>query len=346
MKYYTKINSIGAYYPDTSVKTSQLMKQLAIPSKPPLEALTGIKSRHFCSKDENSLTLAIDAIDSCLKHSSYSFKDIEMVINCSISKYAYGQKFWYEPSMSAMILKHYGNQKAIHLDISNACAGMMTGTWIANSYINQGIVKNCLVVSGEYISSIAHNAIKHIDNCRHNEFASLTVGDAGAALILEQTEIKSEGITHIDMQTFSQHADLCKGYQCEDSPGAYMQTEMREIHEESLNHSPEVIAQSLAKAGLSYKDINYVIPHQTAKRSIEKGSEILKKTLGGKPRIIQNLKNTGNTSSNTHFTTLYKYLLKGKFKETDRVLLISYASGLIIGTMVFTINQLRQNYGK
>jgi 3-oxoacyl-[acyl-carrier-protein] synthase-3 len=346
MKYYTKIESIGAYYPQNRVKTSQLMKQLNIPRHPPLEALTGIKSRQFCSEDEDSLGLAIKAIDRCLKHSSYSIDDIEMLINCSISKYAQGTKFWYEPSLSVMILKHYGNSKAIHMDISNACAGMITGAWIANSYIKQGIVKNCLVVSGEYISSIAINAIKHIDSCRHNEFASLTVGDAGAACIFERSNEKDGSIELLDMQTFSQHAELCKGYQCEDSPGAYMQTQMREIHEVSLYHSPDVIAQSLSKAGLQYSDIDYVIPHQTAIRSINKGAEILRKTLGGNPKVIKNLKTTGNTSSNTHFTTLFKYLSEGKFRKGDKILLISYASGLIIGTMVFTINELNANYGK
>ena len=67
-------------------------------------------------------------------------------------------------------------------DVSNACAGMLTGVTILNNWIRQGIVENGLVVSGEYISQLGLNAAHHIRTIVGEKLACLTLGDAGAAL--------------------------------------------------------------------------------------------------------------------------------------------------------------------
>lgn len=344
MTYNSKIESIGAFYPEKSVSTDALLSRLKIKRKPKLELLTGIHSRHVCEEKEDSLSLAIKAAESCLKHSKYEAKEIEMIINCSISRYVNGTKYYFEPSLSLMIKKTLGNKKAQVFDISNACAGMITGALLANSFIRQGVVKNCLVISGENITNIADNAIRHIDSTSHPEMASLTVGDAGAAVIFEQAKSKTEEIDIISMQTLSEYSDLCMGYQCTDFPGAYMCTDMKTIHDVSLERSPEIIKNNLKEALLSYSDIDYLIPHQTAKRSIQSGEKIFQEFFGASPKVIDNLYDNGNTASTTHFTTLYKYLNKGLFKTNDRVMLLSYASGLVIGALIFTINDLNKRY--
>jgi 3-oxoacyl-[acyl-carrier-protein] synthase-3 len=340
----SKIESIGAVYPEKSLTTETLLKRLNIKRKPRLELLTGIHSRRICDENEDSLTLAVNAAKSCLNHSKYNALEIEMIINCSISRYVNGTQYYFEPSLSLMIKKAIGNKNALVFDISNACAGMLTGASVANEFISQGVVKNCLVVSGEFISNIADHAVKSIDSSSHAEMASLTVGDAGAAVIFDASNNKSAAIDIISMQTLSEHSALCMGYQSTDSPGAFMCTDMKSIHEISLERSPDIIKNTLKEAGLTYADINYVIPHQTAKRSIRCGEKILQKFFNASPTVIENLYEFGNTASTTHFTTLYKHLIKGTFRAQDKIMLLSFASGLIIGSMIFTVNDLILNY--
>ena len=97
-------------------------------------------------------------------------------------------------------------------DLSNACAGMLTGVTVANNWIRQGTIERALVVSGEYISQLGHNAARHIRNIMSKELASLTLGDAGAALLLERAPAGSEGIKFAGFTTVADYSRLCLAY--------------------------------------------------------------------------------------------------------------------------------------
>jgi 3-oxoacyl-[acyl-carrier-protein] synthase III len=53
----------------------------------------------------------------------------------------------------------------------------------------------------------------------------------------------------------------------------------------------------------------------------------------------------GNTASTTHFVALHKYLEEGRLAEGDRILLLSLASGLEVGIVIFRVDQLVGRYG-
>lgn len=76
----------------------------------------------------------------------------------------------------------------VDVDLSNACAGMLTGVTVLNNWIRQGVVRRGLVVSGEYISQLGFNAARHIRIIMSKELACLTLRDAGAALLLERAD--------------------------------------------------------------------------------------------------------------------------------------------------------------
>ena len=341
-----KIESIGVKLPFRSVTTAEIMGRLGISVPLRLELITGIARRWVCGDGEDSLTLAIDAARDCFLHLHIKPEEIEMVISCSISKYVNGLNHCYEPPLSALLKKEMGCPRALSFDISNACAGMITGLHIANNFISGGVVSNCLVVSGEYITSISNNAERTVDAPGHPEMASLTVGDAGAAVILSRAVKEQERIRHSELITLSRYSDLCTGNQDPVFAGATMRTNMQKIHEVSILHAPQFIDEALKKIGWTMKEIDFLIPHQTAKLSIEAGAQSFARYFGELPdEILVNLKENGNTASTTHFVTLYKNLQEKRFKEGDKVMLLSFASGLVIGIALFTMNGMIKNYG-
>ena len=95
--------------------------------------------------------------------------------------------------MSSAVAQAIGAQGAMTFD-SRTRAGMLTGVTVMNNWIRQGIVERALVVSGEYISQLGQNAAQHIRNIMSKELACLTLGDAGAALLLERAPAGSAGI--------------------------------------------------------------------------------------------------------------------------------------------------------
>jgi 3-oxoacyl-[acyl-carrier-protein] synthase-3 len=53
----------------------------------------------------------------------------------------------------------------------------------------------------------------------------------------------------------------------------------------------------------------------------------------------------GNTASTTLFVALHKYLTEKRFHAGDKIMLLSVASGLEIGVVVFVMDDLEVTHG-
>lgn len=332
--------------PGSVMTTKEIGSRLLIPGKLKFELLTGIKSRHVCQEGEDSFTLAVEAARECLKHSRYGAEEIDAVFSCSITKYKNGLTQIYEPPLSLFIKEAIGARHALHFDVSNACAGMLTGVYMADTLIRQGEIRNCLIVSGEYISSLIENALRNIKTPLSSELASLTVGDAGAAVILETTSDPDAGISLAGFSSLTQYNDLCTARPQRGFPGASMKTKAKRIHEVSIKESVPILEAALKSFGLEYRDIDFLIPHQTSRSAIIAGSKIYADFFGGHPgEVLINVSENGNTASTTHFLALVKLLEEKRLKPDSRVVLISYASGIVVGVALFQPKKLVENYG-
>ena len=346
-KHGCRFESVGIKLPDKGLSTEDLMKAVTSWHKIDLEYLTGIKERRLCSENEDSYTLAVDAAKDCLKKSSYNVNDLELIICCSISKFKDGLDFYYEPPLSVFIKESIGAVKAMSFDINNACAGMFTGVYIANNMISSGAVKNAMVVSGECISSISKNAIKHVKTILSKQLASLTLGDGGAAVILEQ-EADNSKLELCNFVTLSKYCDLCIAKGAKGSPGAMMNTKHIKIHKVAVSDSPPVFEAIANASGLEIDklELDHIIPHQTSVRAIRSGTKHLLRHLGVSPKnIVITVDRFANTASTTHFIALYTLLNENKFKEGENIIFLVYASGLVIGVVVFKMDELVNKYG-
>ena len=153
-----------------------------------LERLTGIQERRESMGEEDSFTLAGGAARDCLSRWDGDPAAIDLVISCSITKYRDGLSQWLEPPMSVAVASAVGAVNAVPIDVSNACAGTLTGVMVANNWVRRGAARHVLVVSGEYISQLGRNAAGHVHTIASRELASLTLGDAGGAALVERAE--------------------------------------------------------------------------------------------------------------------------------------------------------------
>jgi len=346
MEWKCQIESIGVKTPGRILTTSELMGKFKTPCIKKFGLLTGISERKICSAGEDSFSLAEGAAGNCLSHSKYRADQLDMIINCSITKYKDGLSHLYEPSFSALIGKNIGATRAITFDISNACAGMLTGVYIAEKFIRQGVIKTCMIVSGEYISNLCDHAIKNITTSLSSEISSLTLGDCGAAAIIERTADEKRCLIISGFATFSKYSDLCTGRQNRNTPGGKMRTKAKKIHQAAISESVPIVREALEKCCLSLSEIKWLIPHQTSRSSIISGANHYLNCFGEKPgQIVITLKETGNTASTTHFLALYRYLNERRFSEDDNVMLLCFASGLIIGVVIFKMNEMVYKYG-
>jgi 3-oxoacyl-[acyl-carrier-protein] synthase-3 len=344
----TRLAGAGRHLPATHLTTDELMATTRHNTHIDLERLTGIRERRISIGDEDSYSLAISAAQDCLDRAAQNPAALDVVISCSITKFRGGLTQWVEPTMSSAVARAIGADKAMTFDVSNACAGMLTGVTVLNNWIRQGSVERGLVVSGEYISQLGQNAARHIRNIMSNELACLTLGDAGAALLLERAPTGSAGITLAGFTTVADYSRLCLAYPKGRDPGARMFTNSRGIQRAAIADTPLLLHEALEAAGIAMHDIDHVITHQTSARAIRKGMAAVTASFGDSPQhdAVITVDRYGNTASTTHTVALVEELEAGRIRPGETIALIALASGLEIGIVLLTVDEdLVNRYG-
>ncbi|HWD46864.1 MAG TPA: 3-oxoacyl-[acyl-carrier-protein] synthase III C-terminal domain-containing protein [Actinomycetota bacterium] len=336
-----RFESVGRCLPATRRTTGELMASTRHRTRIDLERLTGIRERRVADGGQDSFTLAAGAAADCLCRSRHRPEDLEALISCSITKYRDGLAQWFEPPMSVAVAGAIGATNAVPFDVSNACAGMLTGVFVMANRIRRGEIRCGMVVSGEYISQLGVNAAAHVRTVLSPELASLTLGDAGAAVILDRAPPGRPGIEVAGFTTVSRHSRLCLAYPARRARGARMFTRSRAIHQAAVADLPLLLREALGAAGLTIADVDLVIPHQTSVRAIRSGMGKVCRSLGGTPRngAVVTVDRYGNTASTTHFVALAEELRAGRARAGDRVALVALASGLEIGLVLFTVDE-------
>lgn len=339
------IESLGVYLPERSVSTKDVLRGCRKKVLFPLERMTGIKTRRFAGENEFSIDLAKKSVADCLRKSKYGPEHIELLVCCNVSRCDAPDRFSYEPSTSVRLREFFGFENALTFDVSNACAGMFTAIIISEALIKIGAIRCAMVVSGEYISHLAESAQKEIDGFMDSRLACLTVGDAGAAIILERSPHEGVGFQEIDMYTLGKYSLLCIAKITEKPHGgAIMYTDSINqttvAAKNAVMHGTEV----MRRCGWSPEGFDRLIMHQTSEMALRDVARALNNAFG-RPvchdgNTVYNLAERGNTASTTHFVALRDLILKGEMKSSEKVVFGISGSGQTVGTALYIFDDL------
>jgi 3-oxoacyl-[acyl-carrier-protein] synthase-3 len=342
---HTRFESVGVCLPAATVSTGDLVSRLACGEAVPLQEYTGIRSRRVCRDDEGSLDLALGAAADCLSRSRYRPDDLDLIVSCSIARVRLGPpRVAFEPSLASVIKRALGARRAIHFDVANACAGMMTGVQLADRLIKAGRARNALIVSGERITPIAQTALTEIAHARDAQVASLTVGDAGAAVVVDASPGPHDRIHHIELVTSAAYAQLCFGKPSDRQPGMAMYADNRAMHtRDRVQLWPRFQGDVLAQRGASFADERYdhVVHHQVSVLAMDLfsrfGAAVFRAPV---PDFFSIVEEHGNTATTSHFLALHAALRTGRFRPGDKVLFVPAASGIVVGFVSATMSSL------
>lgn len=346
--YASRIESLGVGLPRHKVSSRDLVASCRHPLRLDLERLTGIRERAVCAEEEDAHSLALAAAHSCLARSRYDASDLELLISCSISKARCDRTYVFEPPMSLYVKNALGARQALSFDVTNACAGMLTGVAILDDFVRRGEVRCGMVVSGEWLTDVSGTARAAVSGMRSPQMAALTVGDAGAAVVLERAENGAAGMLVSELVSYAEHSDLCVVKPAQDCPRMAMYTDAVTLQRIAIEAAPPIIARVLERGGLTPDQIDCVIPHQTTASAIRVGTERFMRDVmrGFRGEVVYNLESYGNTASTTHFLALHRWLEEGRLADGQRVLLLCFASGIVVGAMLFTIDELAERYAR
>lgn len=342
----TVIESLGVYLPSKEVTTKELIQGCKKKMWFPLEYMTGIKSRRMAGEKEFSIDLAQKAVDECFSHSRYRPEHIDLIVCCNITRSDAHLKISVEPNTSLQVKKLCGLENAIAFDVTNACAGMFTGMNIVDAYISAGLIRRGMVVSGEFVTGITRTAQLEITEFLDPRLACLTVGDAGAAIIMESSGGTDVGFHELDMYTLGKYAWMCIGRLTEQSHGGAIM-----VVPDPMEHTSVAVKFSVTHAKHTFdnsrwrpEQIQRLIMHQTSERSLMDGSKAINKAfnkkISTKENTVNNLPLRGNTASTSHMVAVWDNTLNGNIKSGENVVFGITGSGQTIGTAIYTFDDL------
>jgi 3-oxoacyl-[acyl-carrier-protein] synthase III len=342
----TVIESLGIYLPPKSVSSAEVLNGCKHEIRIPFEQLTGVRYRRVAGETEFSIDLAERAILDCLMHSRYSVSDIDILISASISRYdGPNLQVFFEPSTAVRLKHRLGFSNAVVFDVSCACAGMFAAIYVIDAMIRAGLVKRGMVVSGEYITHLTRTAQKEIEGDFDDRVPCLTLGDAGAAVIIEAAQSDNLGFGALEMFTLGEYSPYCIAKPT-DQPhgGVIMHTDMVNLTAAGIRHTTNHMVDMIYRHGWPIHETKHVLIHQTSRTSIDATSRALQRLVGraiwSRINMINNLAERGNTASTTHFVALGDLIRAGTINEGDKAVFGVVASGLTGGTALYTFDDL------
>ncbi|GCE27473.1 hypothetical protein KDA_29570 [Dictyobacter alpinus] len=341
----TLIESLGTYLPPRSVTSDEILAGCTRPIRFPLAKLTGIKSRRMAGESEFSLEIAYQAVAECLANSKYGPEDIDLIVCGNISRCNAPLQFTFEPSTAIQIKQHFGFSNAIVLDVSNACTGLFTAAYIVDAFIRSGLIRRGMAVSGEYISHLAQTAQKEIESFMDSRLACLTVGDAGAALIMERAADQKIGFHEFEMYTLGHYSEACIG-KATDQPhgGAIMYTDAVTVSAVNLKQAVSHAGMIMERTQWPKEAFQHIIVHQTSNTTINDVPREINKYFGEEfckqESVINNIAERGNTATTTHMIALMDNIRSNRIQAGDNAIFGITGSGATIGTAIYTFDDL------
>jgi 3-oxoacyl-[acyl-carrier-protein] synthase-3 len=340
-----RIESLGIRLPGKKVSTEELMASCRRRPRCDFERITGIRERRV-AEGEYAVDLAVGAARRALAMSRYRAEELGAVVCTSISKHNRPGEFDLEPASAVPIRRAIGASGAIVFDVVNACAGMLNGIYVVQGLIRSGAIRCGMVVSGEQNMPLAETAAREIRHRLDPQMASLTLGDCGAAIILEASPDPAVGFHRLDLVTGAKHDHYCHSRPSSRGPGGVLITNPRGLQRKGAEHFPAYLKQALDATGWTVADLHHVIPHQVSVRAIRQGIKVVERYLGCElpDYFLSCVDRYGNTTTTSHFLALHEFILDGTVRSGQNLLLVSGASGIVISHATLTLDDLPDRY--
>ena len=250
------LTSSGSYLPNNIYSNVALSKFIDT-SDEWISKRSGIKNRHFVSKNETTSDLALHAALQAIENSTLEKDDINLIIVATTTP---DNTF---PSSATMVQKKMGIKGAA-FDIQAVCAGFVFALSVAKSLMKDNNYKNCLVIGADSMSKLLD---------WKDRSTAVLFGDGAGAVILENKEnidnkLDDWGILSNVIHSDGKYYDLLKtnGGVSTDQKIGFIEMAGKEI----FKHAVEKLSLSFQEAlKLSYKNIkqiDWLIPHQANQR--------------------------------------------------------------------------------
>ena len=323
--YRAVIAGHGSFAPEKTLTNDELAKMVDT-SDEWITTRTGIKTRHITTEKETTGMLATEAARRALTKANLDATDVELIIVATITP---EMVF---PSTASFVQRALGAHKAWVFDLAAACSGFVYGLSIVQQFIENGRLRNALIIGAETLTKITDWT---------DRTSCILFGDGAGAVVLQRAEDGRRGILYSTMYSDGERWEAlnCQAYgsrhpasrELDDPKKIYMQIKGREVYQQAIRRIVETVNECLNACDLTLDDVAMIISHQMNARIIESASKRL-----GLPdeKVFININEYGNTSAASVPIALDECARTGKLKRGDIVILVAFGAGLTWGANV------------
>ncbi|MDD2370878.1 MAG: ketoacyl-ACP synthase III [Firmicutes bacterium] len=317
---YGKIIGSGFYVPDNEVP-NEFFENILETNDEWISSRTGIKTRYF-SKGENTSDLGTNAALIALDDSGIKAEELDMIVFATMTPDTF------MPSTACLVQKNIGAVNAFAFDISAACSGFMYALSVAKEFLENGKVKNVLVIGGEVMS-------KSLDFTDRG--TAVLFGDGAGAVILQGSNEPGIINSYLGSKDDVKGSLVLKALPV-DNPFVKQKNDTNKMTmdgREVFKFSKQVIVDTIDKVlegtGYNYDDIKMIIPHQANTRLIDYAIDKNEKL---KDKFYLNVSKFGNTSAGSIAIALSEVRQKKLVKTGDLIILVGFGGGFTWGSLL------------
>ena len=317
---YSRIAGTGSFLPPRVMENEEFTRRLDT-SDAWIRSRTGIARRHIAEATQASSDLALEASRSALRAAGIGAKDLDLlIVATSTPDYIF-------PSTACLLQAKLGVRGSAAFDVQAVCSGFVYGLATADSFIKSRMAKRALVVGAEVFSRILD---------WNDRGTCVLFGDgAGAAVLVAGSK---PGVHASVLRADGRQAGMLSvpgnvaGGAIVGSP--FLQMNGQAVFKFAVKVLVESARETVAAAGMTLDDVDWLIPHQANIRILEATARKL-----GMPRekLVVTVDHHGNTSAASVPLALDEFLRAGKIRAGQRVLLQGVGGGFTWGSSLVTL---------
>ena len=312
------VKSIGHYLPERVVENSEFESTLDT-NDAWIRSRTGIERRHFAAKNETTSDMGIKAAQAALQNAGCTVDDIDAIILATSTA---DLTF---PSAATMVQKGLGMHHGFAFDVQAVCAGFLYALTTANSMIASGQANRILVIGAETFSKLMD---------WNDRGTCVLFGDGAGAMLIEaqHDESSDRGILATALRSDGRFKDILyvDGGVSLQTTG-HLRMQGKEVFRHAVEKLSTIALETLEQAGLTTKDVDWIVPHQANKRILEGMSKRLKIPM---KKVVMTVNNHGNTSAASIPLAMAVAIENKLIKAGDIVVTGAIGGGLAWGTAV------------
>jgi 3-oxoacyl-[acyl-carrier-protein] synthase-3 len=314
----------GMYVPERILSNRDL-EQMVDTNDEWIVTRTGIRERRIASEQQATSDLAYEAALEALRNAGITAEELDLIIVATITP---DMAF---PSTACILQARLGATKAAAYDLSAACSGFIYGLANASAFIANGMYKYALVIGSDCLSKITDYTDRN---------TCVLFGDGAGAVVIGPVP-EGRGFRSFELGADGSGGELLKlagggsrfpvSQRLVDERAHYIYMEGREVFKFAVRVMGMAAEEALRKAGMTKRDIDFLVPHQANIRIIQSALSRLELS---EDKCIINVDRYGNMSAASIPVALAEAVRQGRIREGQRLVLVGFGGGLTWGASV------------